>query len=81
MTNTKRWGEHNFRRSRLGQCELKITKHVGSHSLTVLDMKETPRKLVGVQRSVAYSPGDVETHPVHPPSGQVAVICREGKEL
>lgn len=65
----------------MGQCELKITKHVGSHSSTVLDMKETLRKLVGVQRNMAYSPADVETRLVHPPSGQVAVICREGKEL
>lgn len=34
----------NFKRPRLGHFEFKIPKHVGSYSLTVLDMKETHRK-------------------------------------
>lgn len=67
-TKTKWWSEHNLR-SRLGQFELKIPKHVGSNSLTVMDTKETLRKLVGVWRSMAYSPGDVGPGPASLRSG------------
>lgn len=64
----------------MGQLEHKIPKRVSSHSMTVLDMKETLRTLLGVWRTMASSPVDVQTRLVHPPSGQVAVIDREGRE-